>query len=104
MPKNNKNNFKYAICYIPLIAIFLFFIEKNANDEYKKHIKYWVMLFVLYVVTTTILNVLWLWWLNWFVVLAYIIISLYLWYKTYNWEKVDVEILNDISEKIENKK
>lgn len=40
MSKNNKENFKYAICYIPLVAIFLFFTEKDTNDNYKKHIKY----------------------------------------------------------------
>lgn len=40
MPENNKDNFKYAICYIPLIAIFLYFTEKNTSEEYKKHIKY----------------------------------------------------------------
>ena len=64
MPENNKDNFKHAICYIPLVAIFLYFTEKNTNEEYKKHIKYGIMLFVIYVITTTILNVLWLWWLN----------------------------------------
>lgn len=40
MSENKKINFKYAICYIPLVAIFLYFTEKNISDEYKKHIKY----------------------------------------------------------------
>jgi uncharacterized membrane protein len=63
-----------------------------------------MMLFILYVVITTVLNVLWMWWLNWLVVLAYIGISLFLWFKAYNWDKIDVEILNDISEKFDDKK
>lgn len=104
MSENNKKNFKNAICYIPLVAIFLYFTEKNTTQEYKKHIKYWMMLFVIYVITTTVLNVLWMRWLNWLVVLAYIAISIFLWFKAYNWEKVDVEILDNISDEFGEKK
>ena len=104
MSENKKINFKYAICYIPLVAIFLYFTEKNISDEYKKHIKYWILLFVIYVIITTVLRTLWLWWFNWLIILAYFWVSIYLWLKAYNWEKVDVEILNDISEKIDSKK
>jgi DNA polymerase III delta subunit len=38
---NSKNeNFKNAICYIPFVAIVLFFTENNKTTELKKHIKY----------------------------------------------------------------
>ena len=99
-----KENLKYAMCYIPLVAIFLYFTEKNISDEYKKHIKYWITLFVIYVVISLVLSTIWMWWLKWLLVLAYIIISLILWYKSYNWEKVDVDILDNISETFDNKK
>jgi len=104
MSENNKENFKYAICYIPLVAIFLFFTEKNTNEQYKKHIKYWMILFWIYAATTTLLNILWMSWFNWLVFIAYMSISIFLGYKAYNWEKVDVDVLNDISDKFENKK
>ena len=104
MSENNKENFKNAICYIPLVAFFLYFTEKNNSIENKKHIKYWMLLFAVYAITTTVLNVLLIWWLNWLVVLAYIGISIFLWLKAYNWEKVDVEILDNISDNFGEKK
>ncbi len=102
--KNKSENLKNAICYIPMVAIFLFLTEKKTSGEYSKHIKYWMMLFWLYVISTTILTFVWMGWLNWLIVLAYIWTSLFLWFKAYNWEKVDVEILNTISDKFGNKK
>ncbi|MCD5385360.1 hypothetical protein LRZ95_01690 [Candidatus Gracilibacteria bacterium] len=99
MSENNKENFKNAICYIPLVAFFLYFTEKKTTEEFKKHIKYGMMLFIIYVITTTVLSVLWMGWLNGLVVLAYIGISIFLGFKAYNGEKVDVKILNDISDK-----
>jgi len=99
-----KENFKYAICYIPLVAIFLYFTEKNTSNEYKNNIKYWITLFIIYVIISLILGIIWMWWLKWLLVLAYIIISIILWYKAYNWEKVKVDILDNISETFDNKK
>lgn len=101
--EERRDNFKDAICYIPLVAIFLYFTEKNPDEEYKKHIKYWMLLFWLYIVITTILRWMLLWGLTFFVFLAYIILSLFLWFKAYNWDKVEVEILDNISDKLENK-
>ncbi len=101
MSENKKENIKYAISYIPLVAIFLYFTEKNISEEYYKHIKYWITLFIVYAVLNTMLNVLWLWWFGWLVMIAYFIISIILWLKAYNWEKVDVEILDNISDKFD---
>ncbi|MDQ7009980.1 MAG: hypothetical protein Q9M94_06850 [Candidatus Gracilibacteria bacterium] len=99
-----KENFKYAICYIPLVAIFLYFTEKNTSEEYKKHIKYGITLFIIFIISTSVLNILWLSWFSKLILIAYIIISGLLGYKIYNGEKVDVEILDNIGEKFENKK
>jgi hypothetical protein len=35
-----KDNFKNAICYIPLLAIVLYFIEDIKTDIYMKNIRY----------------------------------------------------------------
>jgi hypothetical protein len=37
---SQKDNFKNAICYIPLLAIVLYFIDEIKTDAYKKNIKY----------------------------------------------------------------
>jgi hypothetical protein len=38
--KSDSDNLKNALCYIPLIALVLFFTEENKSIELKKHIKY----------------------------------------------------------------
>ena len=37
---NKKDNFKNALCYIPLVAFFFYFAESNKKEEFSKHIKY----------------------------------------------------------------
>lgn len=40
-----KDNFKYGLSYIPLVAFFFFFTEKETSTEFKKHINYGMILF-----------------------------------------------------------
>lgn len=99
MSTKQNENIKYALAYIPLVSIFLFFTEKKASKEYKKNIDYSLILLWLY----TVLNII-LWWLIWALIfIAYIWISAFLWYKSYNWKQIDIELLNNILDKINNK-
>jgi hypothetical protein len=44
--KSSSDSLKHALCYIPLVAIVLFFVEEKKTDELRKHIKYGVILLV----------------------------------------------------------
>lgn len=99
MSKDSNNNLKYALCYIPLVSFIIIFIEEKKDEELKKHIKRSLILFLIYIVLSTII-----WYisffLSWLIALAYIVISIILGFKTYNWDKSDIKILNEIEEKI----
>ena len=98
-----KENLKNALCYIPFVAFFFYFVENDKSEDFAKHIKYWMLLFWLYFVWSIIVNFLHLFWLNSLLFLAYLVISWILWYKVYNGEKVEVEVLDDLWEKIQEK-
>lgn len=38
--KSNSDNLKNALCYIPFVAIWLFFTENKRSNSLNKHIKY----------------------------------------------------------------
>ena len=100
---SKKDNLKYALTYIPLVAFFFYFVEENKTEEFKKHIKYAIVLFLWYVIISIILWVLFLWWLKPILLIVYLVFSIVLWYKAYNWEEVEVDILDDIWDKLQEK-
>jgi len=93
MENNNPNsdNIKNALCYIPVFAIILHFTEWNKSKVLEKHIRYWISLFVLYV----ILSILIAWLFTGFIFLSYIGASIFLWYKAYIWEDVEISIIDN---------
>jgi uncharacterized membrane protein len=91
------------MCYIPFVAFILFFVEKNVSKEYNTHMKYWMILFWGYILFSWILSAIFLWMFVWILALFYIFVSIYLWFKAYNWENIDIEILDNISDTIEDK-
>ncbi len=103
MSEIKKDNLKYALAYIPLVAFFFYFVEEKKSDEFKKHLKYAMVLFLAYIVISIVLRLILLWWLVWLLLFAYLIVSAILWYKAYNWENIDVEILDEIWDKIQEK-
>ena len=102
MSETKKDNFKYAMCYIPFVAIVIYFIEDNKSKELQKHINYGIILLALLVVINMVFNSLYLGFLAAIATLLYIIASGYLWYKIYSWEEVEVDILNKIEKKVKN--
>ena len=95
-----SNNLKNALCYIPPVSLVLFFVETKKTDKLMKHIKYASILLFAYMIIQFILWFIMLWFLNWLVTITFICISLYLWYKAYNWEDVHVEYIDKLEEKI----
>ncbi|MDD3646251.1 MAG: hypothetical protein PHH06_02465 [Candidatus Gracilibacteria bacterium] len=99
MSENKKDNLKYALCYIPFFSIVIFFIEDKKTDELRKHIKYAIFLLLAYILLYMFLG----WMMGAILSLLYIIISVFLGYKAYNGENVDLEIIDDIEKKIKDK-
>ena len=100
--ENKKDNLKNALCYIPLVNIVLFFVEENKTEEFKKHLNKGLLLFFIYLFIKAILWMFfWYWWWYWWVItLIYFIISGVLFYKAYNWENIQIEVLDNVEEKI----
>lgn len=103
--KSPKDNFKNAICYIPLVAVLLYVVLENKTEEQLKNIKYGMYLLGLYVIITTLMAfTLFLAPLIIIVHFFYIWMSVYYWYKAYKWDDVRIEFIDKLDEKINNKK
>jgi hypothetical protein len=48
--QSSNQNVKNAMCYIPLIAFFLYFAEKKKSPDYERHMKYGMLLFIAFIV------------------------------------------------------
>ena len=95
--KSGSDNLKNAFCYIPLAALVLFFIEENKTDELRKHIKYWAILLAWYVILQAVLG----WLLSGILFFVYMTISGFLFYKTYQWEDVNLEHIDNLEKKVQ---
>jgi hypothetical protein len=80
------------MCYVPFVAFFLYFAEKEKAVEYWRHIRYWMILWWTFLILVIVLR----WFLTWFVILAYIWISIFLGYRAYNKEDVDIKFVDDL--------
>lgn len=95
--KSGSDNLKNALCYIPLAALVLFFIEENKTDELRKHIKYGTILLAWYVILQAVLG----WLLSGILFLVYMAISGFLFYKAYQWEDVNLEHIDKLEKKVQ---
>ncbi len=96
--KPNNKKFNEALCYAPLWAILVFFIVENKDKtkDLKKHMKYGFIIFIVYLVISFLL-----WWLmSWLILVVYLGIALFLAYKVYSWEEVNIDIIDDFEKKL----
>lgn len=93
---NQNQNTKNALCFVPLLAFVFLFTEKTKSDEFRKNMKYGIFIFVTYIVLQTVF---WAWF-GGILALLYILISLFLGYKAYNWEKIEIEQIDEFETKI----
>lgn len=99
--KSNSDHLKNAICYIPFVAIWLFFTEEKKSVSIKKHIKYWNFLFIAYILVRFILIwVLWLYFVSTPLFLIYACITGFFGYKAYKGENIEVKYIDNFEEKI----
>ena len=100
MEQENGQNIKNAMCYIPWVACILVFTEEKKSLMFKRHIRYWIILFVV----TILLSILFRSVFIGVVVIAYLWISWYLGYKAYIGEDVFIRFIDDIFETNKKKK
>lgn len=98
--KQTNENLKYALCYVPVVAIILFYVEKNKTAILEKHIRYGMVIFWAYIVLWILASWLFKWLLGFF----YIWVSIYMWYKTYIWESVQIKFIDDFFDKSKSNK
>ena len=97
MDENKQTNetIKYALCYVPFVSFILYYIEKNKSAILEKHIRYWMIIFWIYIILLILAS--WLFkWLLWFL---YIWVSVFMWYKTYIWEDIKIKFIDDFFNK-----
>ncbi|QFR39484.1 hypothetical protein A9Q91_04625 [Candidatus Gracilibacteria bacterium 28_42_T64] len=98
--ETSKNmNLKHALCYIPLVAVIFFFTESNKSAELMKHIKYGIVLFIGYSLLQSLLAGI----LGPLLFFIYIGITVFLGFKAYNGEKVELEHIDNLEQKIKEK-
>ncbi len=98
---SQRDNFKNAICYIPLLAIVLYFIDEIKTDAYRKNIKYWIYFFILYVILSVIIKFFLFYWsilVIFFIV--YIFISFYFGFKVFRWGEISIYFIDELDKKI----
>lgn len=91
MEKNNADNAKLALCYVPLLAFILHFVAENKTKQLEKHIRYGMVIFGIYVICVLLLA----WIFKWIVLLAYLVVSWILGYKAYIWEPMELTFIDD---------
>lgn len=89
--KQTNENLKYALCYVPIVAIILHFLEKNKTLVLEKHIKYGMALFIFYIILSILIS----WFLTWLLFFMYIWLSIFLGYKTYSGEDFQIKFIDD---------
>ena len=103
---SKKDNFKNTLCYVPLVAFFLLFSEENKSQDLKKHINYWMFLFWILVILIILISIFLSFipvvasFLKVILLLTYFVASWFFGYKAYNWEKVSVEVLETIEDRV----
>jgi len=97
MSESNNANLKNALCYVPFVAFILFFLETNKSADLLKNIKYGAWLFIAYFVVQFIAG---LFHLSSLIFVVYLIASIYLGYKAYIGEAIEIEWMDVIEDKI----
>lgn len=95
--QSTNANLKNMFCYIPFVAFVLFFLEKNKSPELLKNIKYGAGLFVVYILLDMVLR---LFELSSILFVIYLIASIYLGYKAYIGDDIELEGMDVIEDKI----
>lgn len=92
--KWNGQQIKNVLCYIPVVAFVLYFTEDKKSLSFNRHIRYWMILFGVFIVLTIFMRSIFLSLL----VLIYIWVSAFLAYKAYIWEDVYFKFIDNIFE------
>ncbi len=97
---SNGEKLKNALCYVPLVWVILFFTEQNKSKILMKHIKYWTYLFWAFILAQFILVSILMLPFGWILFLVYAWITWFLWWKSYNWEDINIEYIDEFEKKV----
>lgn len=97
---SQSENFKNAVCYIPLVAFVLFFTETTKTPALKKHIKYGAVLFLTYIVLNFLMGLVFLGGFRGIVFLIYIALSGFLIYKAYKGQDIKIDYIDTLEKKV----
>lgn len=87
--EKRNDRIKNMLCFVPFFSIVIYFIEKNKTDIMIKNIVYSVFLIILFFIISILTKV--------FIgFIIYIFSSFYLWYKSYIWEDVSFDFIDNI--------
>ncbi len=92
-----------ALCYVPFWALVMIFTQSKKSKKLKNNIRYWNIIFGIYIIINFISNNVFWWFLSWFLFILYAWIIVFFWLKAYNWEKVEIEYIDDLEWKIKDK-
>ncbi|MDD2907606.1 MAG: hypothetical protein PHH98_03105 [Candidatus Gracilibacteria bacterium] len=93
--KQTNENLKYALCYVPFVAFILYYIEKNKSAILEKHIRYGMVIFGIYIILLILVS----WLFKGLLGFLYIGVSIFLGYKTYIGEEVQIKFIDDFFNK-----
>ena len=86
-----KQRVKNALCYVPIVAFVLHFIEKDKSEDLQRNIYYGMIFFWTYFILNLIVN----WFFISLVMLVYVWWSLAFWYKAYVWEDIRISFIDE---------
>lgn len=101
MSNLDKKRLYNAVCYFPLVAYVMYFLDMEKDDELKQNIERGMLLFAIYAIFSIILQV---FFLSSLLYLWYIGVSVYLGIITYQSKQDSVPVIDDILKKIKNSK
>jgi len=93
--KQTNENLKYALCYVPLVAFILFYVEKKKTAILEKHVRYGMVIFWAYLILLILVS----WLFKWLLWLFYVWVSVFMWYKTYIGEDIQIKFIDDFFDK-----
>jgi len=97
---SNREKLLHSLCYIPFGWIVLYFIEKNKTKELKKHIRYWTLLFLTYIIVRTVFFFIFWFYFRSLIFLIYLWVAIFYWMKAYNWENFKIGYIDSFENKV----
>lgn len=88
----DKKRLQNALCFFPLVAFVIYFLDMEKDNELKQNVNRGMILFAFYFIFSIILPVLFV---GSFIWVSYILLSLYLWVTVYRKKINELPIVDE---------